>query len=344
MFFKVKLQAFSKEIPPVSKGLLKISAKLRKNTKIHRVRTYFLEKLKHTAYICAKYIQYWGQYGQFFCIMNILLTNDDGYKAKGIGILADILKDFGEVTVIAPKRHQSGMSMAVSMGGQAIAYKELGDRNGARWAYLDATPASCVKFALNGIVPIPRPDIVVSGINHGSNAASAVCYSGTLGAAAEAALDGIPGIGVSLDTSDADADFGTVRKYLPDILDRLLASLPTTYGVYYNINFPDENIPVLGTRTASQGMGRWIKEYLPWDKETFRKLGLPENYGGSVAAGDGERLFIMSGEFLDDERNPRDADHRYNKAGYISIVPHNIDCTDRTELMRLRKLGFDINY
>ena len=66
MFFKVKLQAFSKEIPPVSKGLLKISAKLRKNTKIHRVRTYFLEKLKHTAYICAKYIQYWGQYGQFF--------------------------------------------------------------------------------------------------------------------------------------------------------------------------------------------------------------------------------------------------------------------------------------
>ena len=123
--------------------------------------------------------------------MNILITNDDGYTAKGINVLARIMCQFGNVTVIAPKSHQSGMSMAVSLGLKQIAYKELPEMKPGKWSYLDATPASCVKFGLN--VPfIDRfPDVVVSGINHGSNAATAACYSGTLGAAAEAALNGI---------------------------------------------------------------------------------------------------------------------------------------------------------
>ena len=113
--------------------------------------------------------------------MRILITNDDGYQAKGIKVLAEIMKKFGDVTVIAPKHHQSGMSMALSFGFKQIAYKELGDG----WHYIDATPASCVKFGLNTMFLDNFPDVVVSGINHGSNAASAVCYSGTLGAAAE---------------------------------------------------------------------------------------------------------------------------------------------------------------
>lgn len=271
--------------------------------------------------------------------MNILLTNDDGYKAKGLRVLAEIMKEFGKVTVIAPKRPQSGMSMAVSMGGQAIAYKDLGTEDGVRWTYLDATPASCVKFAFNGIVSRDIPDLVISGINHGSNAASAVCYSGTLGAAAEAALCGITGIGVSMDTWKADEDFSQVQQYLPGIITKLLESRATGYGIYYNINFPGASVPVVGLRTASQGKGRWIKEFLSWDQ-----AGMPEGRETEAAAGNGERLFIMSGEFKDDDRNPADADHRYNKEGYITIVPHNIDCTDYTELERLRAIGFDINY
>ena len=116
--------------------------------------------------------------------MRILITNDDGYQAKGIKVLADIMKEFGEVTVIAPKTHQSGMSMAVSLGFKQIAHKDLGKG----WHYVDATPASCVKFGLNTMFLDNYPDVVVSGINHGSNASTASCYSGTLGAAEEAAL------------------------------------------------------------------------------------------------------------------------------------------------------------
>ena len=115
--------------------------------------------------------------------MRILLTNDDGYNAKGIKVLAEIMKQFGEVTVIAPKTHQSGMSMAVSLGFKQIAHKDLGKG----WHYVDATPASCVKFGLNTMFLDNYPDVVVSGINHGSNASTASCYSGTLGAAEEAA-------------------------------------------------------------------------------------------------------------------------------------------------------------
>ena len=145
--------------------------------------------------------------------MRILITNDDGYQAKGIQVLCNIMKQFGDVTVIAPKKHQSGMSMAVSIGLKQIAHKDFG--NG--WHYVDATPASCVKFGLNTMFLDNFPDVVVSGINHGSNASTASCYSGTLGAAEEAALNGIPAIGVSLDSLHPEADFSGVEKYFGDI-------------------------------------------------------------------------------------------------------------------------------
>ena len=123
--------------------------------------------------------------------MNILLTNDDGFRAKGIHVLAEIMSSFGDVTVIAPKKHQSGMGMAVSLGFKQVAYKELPEEGPGTWSYLDATPASCIKYGLNFPFLEHKPDVIVSGINHGSNAASASCYSGTLGAAREGALNGI---------------------------------------------------------------------------------------------------------------------------------------------------------
>ncbi|MEE0234744.1 MAG: 5'/3'-nucleotidase SurE, partial [Bacteroidales bacterium] len=178
--------------------------------------------------------------------MRILITNDDGYQAKGIKVLAEIMKKFGEVTVIAPKSHQSGMSMAVSLGFKQIAHRNFGyndpnphkasvevEGNPVEWHYVDATPASCVKFGLNTMFLGNYPDVVVSGINHGSNAATASCYSGTLGAAAEAALNGIPAIGVSLDTLHPDADFSAVEKYFGDIFEKLMAELPHKHGIYY---------------------------------------------------------------------------------------------------------------
>ena len=259
--------------------------------------------------------------------MKILLTNDDGYMAKGIAVMASILKESGDVTVLAPKSPQSGMSMAVSMGGRPLAYRNMGMKDGVKWSYLDATPASCVKLALNTVFSEEKPDVVVSGINHGTNAASAVCYSGTLGAAAEAALCGIPAIGVSLDTCDPDADFTSVEKYFPEIFRKLLGNQPERPGIYYNINFPENGMAVRGVRIAVQGRGRWIREFM--------------RYEGPSAAGPGEELFVITGEFQDDPNNPENADHRLNRKGYITVVPHRIDCTDYSEADRLRNLEIE---
>ena len=270
--------------------------------------------------------------------MRILITNDDGYQAKGIKVLAEIMKQYGDVTVIAPKNHQSGMSMAVSLGFKQIAHKNLGDG----WHYVDASPASCVKFGLNTIFEDNFPDVVVSGINHGSNASVASCYSGTLGAAEEAALNGVPAIGVSLDTLHADADFSGVARYFGDIFEKLMADLPKKHGVFYNVNFPD--IPaedIKGVRTGYQGLGKWIKEFREWNVDYYKKFGItPELLGQSSnpVLEEGEELYMMVGEFVDDPRNSDDADHRIVADGYISIVAHNVDCTDYEEVGRLKKI------
>ena len=276
--------------------------------------------------------------------MRILITNDDGYEAKGIKVLAEIMSRFGEVTVIAPKKHQSGMSMALSLGFKQIAHKDLGDG----WHYVDATPASCVKFGLNTMFLNDFPDVVVSGINHGSNASVASCYSGTLGAVEEAALNGIPGIGVSLDTLHPDADFSGVSRYFGEIFEKIMEDYPKKYGVYYNVNFPD--VPedqIKGVRIGTQGKGRWIKEFKEWDLQHYAKYGItPEMLGQSSnpVLEEGEDLYMMVGEFLDDPTNPADADHRLVADGYISVVAHNVDCTDYQELERLRAKNFELSF
>lgn len=294
--------------------------------------------------------------------MDILITNDDGYQAKGIKVLTEIMGQFGSITVIAPKKHQSGMSMAVSLGLKQIAYKDLsleevrkktwdtgnGCSEGTRWAYLDATPASCVKFGLNVTFLERFPDVVVSGINHGSNASTASCYSGTLGAAQEAVLNGIPAIGVSLDSLNPDADFSAVREYFPLIFKMIMDNYPDRYGVYYNVNFPD--LPaseIKGIRTGVQGKGRWVKEFRHWDPEVYRHLGItPEMLGQSShpVCEEGEELYMMVGDYLDDSTNPDNADNRIMQEGYISIVAHNLDTTDYQQKDRMAVLGFDQDF
>lgn len=256
---------------------------------------------------------------------------------------------FGSVTAVAPKFHQSGMSMAVSMGGKAIAYKELPSEDGARWSYLDATPASCVKYGLDEVFWPGKPDVVVCGINHGSNAATAANYSGTLGAAEEAALNGILGVGVSLDTMSPDADFSVVKEFFPEIFRTILANLPSRGGIFYNVNFP--NIPasaVKGVRVGHQGMGHWEKEFKPWNADSFAARGLrPEDLGhtSSPVTEKGERLYMMVGDFKDDSpADDRLADHHIISEGYISVVAHNIDNTDREEIARLDGLGFNKDF
>lgn len=279
--------------------------------------------------------------------MNILVTNDDGYTSKGIRILARMMRRFGDVTVISPMKHQSGMGMAVSIGLKQIRYKDLGtDKDGIRWSWLDATPASCVKFGFNFMDP--QPDVVISGINHGHNATSAACYSGTLGAAEEAALYGTPSFGVSLDSLHNDADFSCVEALFPDLFTRLMAVLPQRYGIFYNINFPDLPTELIkGIRVAHQGKGKWIKEFNEWNPEIFKRFGItPESVGLSPnpVLEEGEKMFMMVGQYVDDDENQPDADNRLLEEGFITITADNLDKTDYVENKRLIDIGFNQDF
>ncbi len=271
--------------------------------------------------------------------MKILVTNDDGYKSKGLNTLARILAQYGEVTVVAPKKPQSGMSMAVTMGLRPIAVRELGTDEGIRWWYLDGTPASCIKFGLDNILHPETPDLVVSGINHGSNAATAALYSGTLGAAMEGAVNGIPAIGVSLDTFDPDADFSAIRSMLPGILDKILGGdACKRRGTYYNINFPCLPLDrIKGVRVSRMGKAHWEREYRPY-REFLASLGkTPDEQAEKYIASSlpDEKIYVMAGDFTSDSGNCDDADHLLVEQGYVTVTPHNIDNTDTAEYDRL---------
>lgn len=281
--------------------------------------------------------------------LNILVTNDDGYTAKGLETLAEIMRHFGRVTVIAPKFHQSGMSTAVTIGFKPIAFKKLGNEYVGNWSYLDSTPASCVKFGMDMVFTQRKPDVVVCGINHGSNAATAVNYSGTLGAAEEAAINGVPGIGVSLDSVDPDADFSSVKKFFPSIFKKLMKNPSKRKGVFYNINFPSlQPSHIKGIKVGRQGSGHWVKEFEPWNESVPGEGSFSlsaKGYQYFPARDDGESRYMMKGEFVDDTPvEDRLADHHIIEDGFIAVVPHNIDLTDYSEIDRLESLDFNQDF
>lgn len=274
--------------------------------------------------------------------MRILVTNDDGYEATGLVSLVKVLRKFGDLTIVAPKSHQSGMSMAVSMGLKPIAVKHLPGSEHEDWWYLDGTPASCVKFGIDNVMADSKPDLVVSGINHGNNIATATLYSGTVGSAMEGAVNRIPSIAVSMDDPSIDADFSPVEELLPEVLEKLIPIMNPRYGVYYNINFPA--IPaseIKGVRISRMGRGHWEKEYRLYSLEFFEKLGIPETqfHRDAVAnAEPGETVYVMAGDFTDEEDNVPEANHRLMNEGYIVITPQTIECTDEAEFDRLKKI------
>jgi len=280
-------------------------------------------------------------------LMNILITNDDGYNALGIKRLVKILKPYGKITVIAPKYHQSGTSMAVTMGLRPIAVKKISEGDNETWYYVDGTPASCVKYAIDEVFTEQLPDIVVSGINHGANTSSAALYSGTLGAAKEAALADIPAIGVSVDDMSRTPDFSAVEAHFPTIFEDIVKNIDKTkFGIYYNVNFP-KGTSIKGIRTGHQGVMRWLKEFDPFDTGIYERLGTTPKDMGITAlpeVEEGEDVYVMFGHIWDDPRNTPGADHHLNKEGYISITAHNIDTTDYAEVERLNSLGFNKDF
>ncbi len=277
--------------------------------------------------------------------MKILVTNDDGYRAKGIRVLVELLKPFGEVLVVAPKYVQSGSSMGVTMGYKPIAVKKLSEAPGEVWYYLDGTPASCVKFGAGELYGDGQPDVIVSGINHGGNYATAALYSGTLGAAMEGSLMKIPSLAVSLDSLDADADFSVVERYFPALFERLMNHLPDRFGLVYNLNFPA--IPpeaVKGLRLPGQGVIRWVREYAPFDPGIYERKGFSPHSLGIHTIPDPEPeedFYVMGGTVVKDPDNQPDDDVELIAKGYITLTAHSILTTDLQEQDRLRSLGFE---
>lgn len=239
----------------------------------------------------------------------ILVTNDDGITAPGLRILIRLMQEIGEVVVVAPDSPQSGMGHAITIDSTLYASPiQLNNNTNAPQEYAcSGTPADCVKLALQEIMD-RKPDIVVSGINHGSNSAINVIYSGTMSAAIEAGIEGIPAIGFSLCDYSWKADFSAAEEAIKTIVKQAIKNgLPK--GTVLNVNIPKtDGQPVKGIKICRQAKANW--------KEKFDKRTSPT----------GKEYYWLTGEFelLD---KGEDTDEHALKNGYISIVPTQFDLT-----------------
>lgn len=248
----------------------------------------------------------------------IFVCNDDGVDARGLEALTEMVRPYGDVFVIAPETGQSGMSHSISLL-KPLRVKKVKSENGLTILAVPGTPVDCVKLGLNQLLP-RKPDIMVSGINHGSNSAISVIYSGTMGAAIESSLYGIPSIGFSLLDHSRNADFSLTVKYSKKIFEKVLENgLPE--HVSLNVNFPvvDEK-DFRGIKICKQTKGVW--------KEEFEKRKDP--YGGDY--------YWLTGSFDNQEKNNTDSDEFALMNNYASIVPVRADLTDYNSIESLKKL------
>lgn len=247
----------------------------------------------------------------------IFITNDDGDEAKGINELVRMARNFGEVIVLSPDGPRSGMSNAITVT-QPLRFKLIHEEPGLKFYTSNGTPTDCVKLALNEILE-RNPDLLLSGINHGSNAAINVIYSGTMGAVLEGCVNGIPSIGLSVDNYAYDADFTVFEPFVKTIILKVLErSLPA--GVCLNVNAPKGEIK--GIMPARQCDGRWVKEY--------SKRIDPA----------GRAYYWLTGNFENHEPESEDTDDWALNHGYISLVPVQIDMTANKTLEDIRKSWF----
>ncbi len=236
----------------------------------------------------------------------ILISNDDGYQAKGINELIACLREMGDIVVFAPDGPRSGMSASIT-SEYPLKYSLVSQEEGVIIYKCNGTPVDCVKLALNEVLD-RMPDLVVAGINHGGNMAIAVLYSGTMGAVAEGCVFGIPSIGVSLLDHEPDADFTESCRFARLVVRRVLKEgLPK--GTYLNLNIPKgDNIK--GMKVCRQAAGKWEKEYI------------------RSTNGSGKPVFWMSGDFVSAEPIHPDNDMLALENGYASLVACKLDVTD----------------
>lgn len=238
----------------------------------------------------------------------ILVSNDDGITSKGIRTLVEIMKQLGDVIVVAPDSPQSGMGHAITVG-DTLRLEENFIFDGVKAYECSGTPADCVKLARHYVLRGQRqPDVVVSGINHGSNTSISVLYSGTMSAAIEGAIEGTPAIGFSLCDYGTHIDFSHVEVYVKKITEQVLnKGLPK--GVALNVNFPPKrNENIKGIRICRQSNAKWVEEF----DERFDP--------------NGRRYFWMTGNFVNFDKG-EDNDEWAIANNYVSVVPCEFDLT-----------------
>jgi 5'-nucleotidase len=243
--------------------------------------------------------------------MNILCSNDDGILAPGLSLLADACREVGEVTVVAPDREQSGTSHSLTL------HRPLRPARRPDGAFqVDGTPTDCVMLALETLMP-ERPDFVFSGVNHGPNMGEDVLYSGTVSAAMEGVMLGVPGVAISFAGSDPEM-MGTYRDTLVRLIRRITSAEDFPRNTLLNINLPRLPAPdVKGVRVTRLG-SRFFSDSLtrmkdPWGREIMW-IG-----GGTITWTGGE-----------------DADHAAVAEGYISITPLHMDLTNYSLIETVR--------
>lgn len=237
----------------------------------------------------------------------ILITNDDGVTAPGIQALIEVMQELGNVLVVAPDGPQSGTGHAITINDTL--HLEKISKPGASFDQYSCsgTPVDCVKFAVSEIIK-GKPDLCVSGINHGSNSSINVIYSGTMSAAVEAGIEGIPSIGFSLADFDWNADFEAVKPYVRSIAKKVLETGLPEHTIL-NVNFP--KLPqkdIKGVRICRQAKAMWVERF---DK---RKSPMGRDY------------YWLTGEFKNLDQG-EDTDEWALKNGFVSIVPVQFDLT-----------------
>jgi 5'-nucleotidase len=251
----------------------------------------------------------------------ILVTNDDGVEAKGLNALIETVRPLGRVIVVAPADPQSGMSHAITVK-VPLRLTKLAEEEDLVIYKCHGTPVDCVKMAFNNLLT-EKPDILVSGINHGSNASTSVFYSGTMGAALEGCINEITSIGFSLLNLDHNADFTAAQHYV-DIITRKVLQNGLSKTVCLNVNIPDVEINMIaGIKICRQNRGYWREEF---DKRTDPA---------------GKHYYWLTGTFHNSEPDAHDTDEWALSNQYVSIVPLHIDLTCYDTLKTLNNWNFE---
>lgn len=249
----------------------------------------------------------------------ILVVNDDGITAPGIKNLIEVMQEIGRVVVVAPDGPQSGMGHAITIG-KPLRFDQVHLYPGVEMYKCSGTPVDCVKLAVNKVFKGKKPDLCVSGINHGLNNSINVIYSGTMSAAVEGAIEKIPSIGFSLDDFGQDADFSHCKKYIKIIAEQVLTKgLPE--ATLLNVNFP-KGADLKGVKICRQANAKWAEDFEerkdPYQRPYYWLTGVFENYD-----------------------NGQDTDVWALENGFVSVVPVQFDLTAHHAIPILN--GWDLN-